>query len=197
MHHDTTIFTIFRPSQRQFLVPVSHLTLTNSQIERKRQKGKWNYHCGWSIHEKFARHNLFMCVAWSEANVPSKTLSTNYRDANNRNSERQTVSLSLSISFYLFLPAYSVCRSCSCTCNGVAFSHSNELMHEIYNKQMGYGCQTREIWCQMKMLRSISQRDTKIHQLILRIFHVLQLQLSTSNTLFMFFKSINNRCAIP
>lgn len=105
--------------------------------------------------------------------------------------------LSLSLSFYLFLPAYSVCRSYSCTCNGVAFSHSNELMHEIYNKQMGYGCQTREIWCQMKMLRSISQRDTKIHQLILRIFHVLQLQLSTSNTLFMFFKSINNRCAIP
>lgn len=46
------------------------------------------------------------CVAWSEANVPSKTLSTNYRDANNRNSKRQNVSsFSISLSFCLsFIP---------------------------------------------------------------------------------------------
>lgn len=77
----TEIVFSMTQANAKFLAPVSHLVLTNSRRERPTQiageKSRENeiiIAVGPYMKNLPARHNLFMCVAWSEANVPSRKL---------------------------------------------------------------------------------------------------------------------------
>lgn len=106
-----------------FLVPVAHLTKTNSPKKKKNEKMKLSLRF-WTVHEKFASI-IYLCIFHDlQRMCHRKTLSSKIllrENANNRNSSNR--------------------QSLVCTCNVTAFHMRNELMHGKYTQQMGYGCQ--------------------------------------------------------
>lgn len=145
--------------------------------------------------EKFARHNLFMCVAWSEANVPSrereweKTLSTNYRSSVRErgcgmqgqlikkiikiNAKRETASPAKRLPVFILQTAQSTLfTTCKlCTSNGNNMYEINGIAY-IYNAPNKWVTDAK-LWRNMMpsetATRDLSRKIQKIFNLIHRL----------------------------